>query len=235
VFSALLRNDWESARDEERGTPFVTAAFAASSDGCLAAVRGRPTAISSPEALRVTHELRSMHDAVLVGVGTVLSDDPQLTTRHVVGASPRRVVMDSQLRTPLTSRLLHVGGPPPILLTTTDASCERAEALEALGACVVRVASSRGGVRVSAVVEALGALGVRSLMVEGGAAILDTFFAEGEVDFVVQTIAPICLAGPNALRLGEVTQMALSRWEPRAFSAGSDTIALGRWSPSAIE
>ncbi len=74
--------------------------YAQSLDGCLAEARGRPTALSGPESGRLTHRLRSLHDAILVGVGTVLADDPRLTVRGVRGPSPQPVILDSRLRTP---------------------------------------------------------------------------------------------------------------------------------------
>ncbi|HRE30133.1 MAG TPA: dihydrofolate reductase family protein, partial [Anaerolineales bacterium] len=75
--------------------------YAQSLDGCLAAAVGAPLALSGPEALRFTHQLRATHAAILVGIGTVLADDPQLTVRLVDGVHPQPVVLDSQLRLPL--------------------------------------------------------------------------------------------------------------------------------------
>ena len=92
--------------------PFVTVSFAISADLCLSSTRGRPSRVSSDAALRVTHELRAAHGAILVGVGTVLADDPLLTARLAAGPSPRRVVLDSRLRVPVTARLLSASPEP---------------------------------------------------------------------------------------------------------------------------
>ncbi|MBL9037135.1 MAG: RibD family protein [Archangium sp.] len=204
-------------------------AFAVSADGCLAATRGYPTPISSPASLELTHHLRAVHDAVLVGVGTVLADDPLLTTRLAPGPSPRRVVLDSRLRTPETARLLTSGGAPPLVLTTAAASPERIAALTRAGAHVEVVGRCASGVSLSDALRALARRGVTTVMVEGGAAVLDSFFSDGLVDFAVQTVAPLTL-GPGALQLGRSTQQALSRWVPQQFSLGPDSIAVGTWS-----
>ena len=81
--------------------PQVTLTFAQSLDGSIAAVRGQPLALSSAETMVITHRLRAMHAAIVVGVGTLVADDPSLTTRLVEGPSPRPVVLDASLRTPL--------------------------------------------------------------------------------------------------------------------------------------
>ena len=87
------------------GLPFVTLSYAQSLDGSIAARRGEALGLSGPESLRLTHRLRSMHDAILVGIGTVLSDNPRLTVRLVNGQNPRPIVVDSRLRIPLNCRL----------------------------------------------------------------------------------------------------------------------------------
>ncbi|HKP59466.1 MAG TPA: RibD family protein, partial [Polyangiales bacterium] len=156
--------------------PFVTAAFAISADGCLSRERGKPTRISGPESLHVTHQLRALHAALLVGVGTVLADDPALTTRLVSGPSPLRVVLDSRLRVPATARLLHSTERSAWLVTSAAASHPRAQQLSAAGADVVAVPASPEGVALPALLSMLAASGVRTLMLEGGATVLESFF-----------------------------------------------------------
>jgi len=202
--------------------PFVTASFAISRDGCLTRTRGHATRISGPESLRVTHELRARHDALLVGVGTVLSDDPALTTRLVAGPSPLRVVLDSSLRVPVTARLLHSTSRAAWLVTTSPASGAKARALAAAGADLVEVPGSTEGVSLPALLGRLAVDGVRSLMLEGGAEVLESFVAAGFVDYLVVTIARRRLGNPRAVRVGPRTRDVLS-----AFRAVSEHERLG--------
>ncbi|KAJ1619069.1 dihydrofolate reductase-like domain-containing protein [Pavlovales sp. CCMP2436] len=203
----------------ETWRPAVTVCYAQSIDGCIAAARGVPTRLSGPESMVLTHELRARHDAILVGVGTVLADDPSLSTRLVAGPSPRPIVLDSRLRTPVSARLfraLEGGAPrrPIIICDTDDASPEfaaRARALGEAGASVVRVrrvrSASPGFAGASPGFEAaqrvrsfLAALTneaplVRAVMVEGGAEVIRSFLAAGVVDALCITTAPLLLAG----------------------------------------
>src|SRR5512143_1701471 len=96
----------------EKGRPLVSLCYAQSLDGCIAAERGRPTQLSGPETKQITHRLRALHDGILVGIGTVLADDPHLTVRHARGENPQPVVLDSRLRTPVEARLI-AGHPRP--------------------------------------------------------------------------------------------------------------------------
>src|SRR5690606_10285843 len=102
------------------GRPFVTLSYAQSLDGSIAIRSGEPLVLSGPESLCFTHHLRSIHDGILVGIGTVLSDDPQLTVRHCEGESPQPIVLDSQLRIPSTARLCCLPDKRCWVLTTRD-------------------------------------------------------------------------------------------------------------------
>ena len=209
--------------------PFVTAAFAVSADGCLAEHKGQPTAISCPDSQCVTHLLRSMHEAVLVGLGTVLSDDPLLTTRLVEGPTGHRVVLDSELRTPLTARLLSTKERPVVLFGRHSADPSRADALRDKGAEVERLRACARGVDLHAVLGRLKARGVTTLMVEGGAQVLESFFSEGLVDYVSLTRAPSLADGPDSVRLGPVVEHTLGRWSASAtLASGVDRVTFGR-------
>lgn len=179
--------------------PFVTLSYAQSLDGCVTARAGSPLALSGAESLEMTHALRAAHDAILVGIGTVLADDPSLTVRLVEGENPQPVVVDSHLRLPLHARLLQ--RKDPLWIATTDAAPRsRRLALEAVGARILRLpALADGRVDLAALLPELGALGMTSLMVEGGPSILTSFLAARLADYAVVTIAPLFVGGLHAV------------------------------------
>ncbi len=178
------------------GLPFVTLSYAQSLDGSIAARRGEALGLSGPESLRLTHRLRSMHDAILVGIGTVLSDNPRLTVRLVNGQNPRPIVVDSRLRIPLTSKLFHENSVTPWVAATDKHPASRREALEASGASVLTFRSDNNGqVDLRLMLRRLGEMGIASLMVEGGSRIITSFLFGGLVNYLVLTIAPVLVGG----------------------------------------
>jgi 3,4-dihydroxy 2-butanone 4-phosphate synthase/GTP cyclohydrolase II len=180
--------------------PTATLAFAQSLDGSLAAGPGQPLALSGPESLAYTHSLRAAHAAILIGLGTVLADDPQLTVRYAAGPNPQPIVLDSQLRFPLTARLLRHPSHSVWIAATEAAPRERQSALEAAGACVLRLPRDEAGhVALPALLDALGARGFDSLMVEGGARVLTAFLAQRLAQRVSLTIAPRFIGGLKAI------------------------------------
>ena len=184
---------------QPRKRPFVTVTYAQSLDGSIAAKRGEPLAISGPESLKMTHQLRAEHDALLIGIGTVLADDPQLTVRLVDGQDPQPVILDSQLRFPLHAKLLK-NPCRPWIATTENASRERQRSLETAGAQVIRLpASEYGLVSLPDLLTELWRLGIHSLMVEGGASVIGSFISRNLADRLVLTIAPILVGGLNAI------------------------------------
>jgi 3,4-dihydroxy 2-butanone 4-phosphate synthase/GTP cyclohydrolase II len=183
---------------DQAGTPFFTLAYAQSLDGSLAAAPGEPLALSGQASLTLTHALRAAHDAILVGVGTVLADDPRLTVRLVAGADPQPVILDSTLRTPATARLLDHPRGVRILTTERSRECDRAT-LAAHGAeIMVLPADATGRVALPALRDALARRGVRSVMVEGGAAVLSAFVAAHLANYAVVTLAPRLVGGLHA-------------------------------------
>lgn len=183
------------------GRPAVLLSYAQSLDGSIAAVRGLPLSISGSESKKMTHRLRAAHDAILVGIGTVLTDDPQLTVREVPGKNPQPVVLDSHLRIPIGANLLRTN--PPWIATTSPVDARRAASLEERGARVmVFPAVPDGRVSLPAVLSRLCELGVKRLMVEGGAEVITSFLAGHLVDSLVLTIAPALVGGqPAVVRL----------------------------------
>jgi 3,4-dihydroxy 2-butanone 4-phosphate synthase/GTP cyclohydrolase II len=221
---SLLGNTQEHL--QRTGRPLVTLSYAQSLDGSLAARRGEPLALSGEESTKLTHRLRAAHQAILVGIGTVLSDDPQLTVRHGKGQNPQPVVLDSRLRFPLEARLLKTAK-KPWLFTAVGVNVEAKERLRNAGAEVFEIETNEGGqVRLDKVLGRLGEKGISSLMVEGGAAVITSFLQEGLADVLVLTIAPVYIGGYNAV------QTSLSRYakikEADVTTVGSDIVLWGR-------
>src|SRR3954463_13152293 len=145
------------------GRPYVVLKYAQTLDGRIAARTGDAKWISGEPERRLSHAMRAGSDAVLVGVGTLLQDDPQLTVRMVPGASPLRVVLDSTLRTPLTAKVLSEDA-ATVILCRPDADPDRRQALTAAGARVREVAGAPEGLDVTEVLRELRSLGVGSLL-----------------------------------------------------------------------
>lgn len=184
---------------KQNGRPFVTLSFAQSLDGSIAIKRGQFTAISGAASMKMTHRLRAAHHALLIGIGTALADDPQMTVRLVEGRQPQPVILDSMLRLPETA-VVFQHPRPPWIFTAPQASPERQQALEARGAQVFRVSPTVAGtVSLPAVLTTLAQRGVDSVMVEGGARIITSFLAGQLVDHLVVTVAPKLLGGLNAI------------------------------------
>ncbi len=211
---------------ERTGRPFVTLSYAQSLDGCIAAAPGQPFALSGGQALTLTHKLRAAHDAILVGIGTVLADNPWLNVRLVSGKDPQPVVVDSHLRFPLDANLLQQ--PPfPWIATGPNAAANRQQTLEAAGARVLRLPTEANGhVSLTALLERLDELGINALMVEGGAEIITSFLSEQLVDYIVLTIAPTLLGGLHAVRNLDPTQPPRLR-HTQYEQVGEDLIITG--------
>ncbi|WP_245422033.1 bifunctional diaminohydroxyphosphoribosylaminopyrimidine deaminase/5-amino-6-(5-phosphoribosylamino)uracil reductase RibD [Alsobacter soli] len=179
------------------GRPMVTVKLARSADGFAAGAEGPRLMITGPEAAARVHLMRAQHDAIMVGVGTVLADDPALTCRlpGLEHRSPVRVILDSALRTPPASRVAATAGEVPTwILCAEDAPAEREAVLAGQGAVIERLASApEGGVDLLSAVGALARRGVTRVFCEGGPRLAEALAAVGQVD------ALELLTGPEAL------------------------------------
>jgi diaminohydroxyphosphoribosylaminopyrimidine deaminase/5-amino-6-(5-phosphoribosylamino)uracil reductase len=179
--------------------PFVIMKAAVSLDGCIAEAPGRRTQLTAEAANRHAQRVRAEVDAVGVGVGTILADDPLLTSRGVYRARPLvRVIFDRELRTPPESRVLSTCDSGPVIIVTTSEAGSRTDArrrLEERGA-VIDVAADR---TLGSALERLGARQIGSLLLEGGASLHQAAFDEGVADFVRLYVTPHVL-GPAGVR-----------------------------------
>ena len=170
--------------------PSVTIKIAQTLDGRIATRTGESQWITSEQARTLAHELRATHDAVLVGIGTVLQDNPRLTVRLVDGPDPLRIVADTALRIPLDCHLISERPERTICLAAESAPAERVGALRERGARVLVGRADEAGLDLGDALERLAGLGVRSVMVEGGSGIVTSLLRARLVDRVVVCIAP---------------------------------------------
>lgn len=214
--------------------PFVTLSYAQSLDGSSAAVGDRPLSISCDPSRRFSHHVRAAHDAILVGIGTVLADDPRLNVRDVPGVDPQPIVIDSRLRFPLDARLLDHPTRQVWIATTSLANPERRRRLESLGAVVLTVpGDDMNRVDLELLFAQLAERGVRKIMVEGGGRVLTQLMTARLVDLLVLTVAPMMVGGVHAFTppQGFSTRVQARIEQPRYLQIGDDMIVWGapRW------
>jgi riboflavin-specific deaminase-like protein len=189
---------WLSKAENHRiltGHPFITLSWAQSLDGSISTRRGQALNISGPESMRMTHRLRAAHDAIAVGIGTVLSDDPQLTVRLVDGKNPQPVILDTHLSFPEQAHLL-AGSPSPWIATVMPAHSDKGITLQSRGAQVLSLpAEPSGRVDLYALLTLLASNNINSILVEGGARLITSFLRCQLVDWVVITISPSLVGG----------------------------------------
>lgn len=181
--------------------PFVILKSAMSLDGKIATASGESQWISSEASRLRGHEIRDTVDAVLVGVNTVLNDNPSLTTRLPGrdGKDPTRIVVDSECRTPLTANVFNMDSDADTIIATTKrASEERITRLEATGAKVVVVEEAENRVCLSSLIQVLGCQGITSVLIEGGAEVNASALKAGIVDKIMFFVAPKLIGGADA-------------------------------------
>ena len=211
-------------------SPRITVSYAQSLDGRIATSTGDSRWISCPRTLTLAHRLRRDHQVILVGIGTVLRDDPELSCRlRRASHSPLRVILDSHLRLPRDSTVVRTcSSYTTLVYTVAPPRAERREQLEQAGVQVCTVAAdTRGRVAVPAVVEDLVEKGYRSIFVEGGAEVITSFLRAGLVSRMVVVTAPIILGrGVEAIGDLGITRLAeaLRPLKSRTRRLGSDRV-----------
>jgi diaminohydroxyphosphoribosylaminopyrimidine deaminase / 5-amino-6-(5-phosphoribosylamino)uracil reductase len=180
------------------GQSYLTLKLAISLDGRIATRSGASKWITSPESRLRVQSLRAGHDAVIVGVNTVLADNPRLTVREVPGRSPVRVIVDSKLRIPTTSQVVQTATQTPTCVVTTHAAPKAQEdALSALGVRIIRVPpTAEGRCDPAVMLRELAAREVVNVMCEGGSELAGSLLASGLADELHVFVAPILL-GPR--------------------------------------
>ena len=182
--------------------PFVLLKTAMSLDGKIATRTGHARWVTGDAARSVVHELRNEYDAILVGINTVLSDNPALTCRLPEGGrDPIRIVLDSQARTPVDSQILiQESGASTYIVVTDKAPFERIKLLSAGKAKILRVsADKQGKVNLAELLDKLGQMEITGLLVEGGAEVAASFLEEGLIDKMLAFIAPKIVGGASSL------------------------------------
>jgi len=185
--------------------PYIHLKLAQTLDGKVAAPDGSSRWITDAAARRIVHRLRSHYDAVLIGSGTALADNPELTVRLSSGRNPLRIVLDSRLAISETAKLLNLSDPEKTIIIYNDyngdknpALAQKAEKLRAKGAELIALRSSplsAEGLPLTEVLAALAKRGVQSVLVEGGAGVCSSFLREGLWDRLSLFIAPLVLGG----------------------------------------
>ncbi len=183
----------------QRGVPFVILKTASTLDGKIATRRGDTRWITGEASRLMVHRLRNRVDGILVGIQTVLQDDPRLTTRLEGGRDAARVIVDSMARLPPEARVVTVSSDTPTLLAVReDAPGERLELLRQRGVEVIPLPAENGKVSLSSLVEVLGRKNMNSLLVEGGGTINYSFLEKGLADKIYAFIAPLICGGIDA-------------------------------------
>ncbi|MCS6859253.1 MAG: bifunctional diaminohydroxyphosphoribosylaminopyrimidine deaminase/5-amino-6-(5-phosphoribosylamino)uracil reductase RibD [Abditibacteriales bacterium] len=215
-----------------QGLPFVTLKIAMTLDGKIATASGESQWITGDKARAHAQRLRHEHDAILVGINTVLADDPQLTTRLRRGKDPQRIILDSRARLPLTARVLHVASSASTWVAVTqDAPQSRIRKLEQSGAKVLPTESADGRVNLRQLMKLIAAQNVMSVLIEGGGTVAWSALDAGIVDKVIFFIAPKIIGGANAVtavegagrRLGEAWRLR----DVRVKRMGEDVMVEG--------
>lgn len=204
------------------GAPFVIGQLGQSLDGRIATVTGDSHYINGPAAITHLHRLRALVDAVVVGVGTAVADDPALTVRHVEGPSPCRVVIDPGGRTPAGAKVFASDGRRRLVVVRPDTQVRLPDGVEK-----VPLATDAGGaLPPRRILDALAQRGLRRILVEGGAATLSRFLDAGCLDRLHIAVAPLIIgAGPVGLTLAPVGRLdAALRPPSRCHPLGDDML-----------
>lgn len=196
------------------GLPLVTLKSALTLDGKTATATGDSRWITSLASRKLVHRLRAQADAVMVGSGTVLADDPQLTVRLIKGRSPLRIVVDGSLQIPLHGALMDEAAAVPLLIATASNDQEKIAALGERGAEILRCPADNGRVDLSALMRILGGRGIQSILLEGGERLSGEMLRQGLIDRFLFFIAPKIVGGEGKGVFAGVGAMLMNQARP---------------------
>ncbi|GAB6192782.1 RibD family protein [Desulfocastanea catecholica] len=213
--------------------PLVTVSYAQSVDGSIAARNRQQLQLSSHQSMVLTHRIRAACDAIVIGINTLLVDNPQLTVRLIEGPNPQPIVLDSRLRIPMQARLLDRTDHRCWLACTDQIDIERIGTVEGRGAELIHCRrDSLGRVDLPDLLFLLGQKGIRSIMVEGGSQVITSFLEARLVDQMIITIAPRLVGGLPVLNRSTAGNGSLLHLDSITYQCcGPDIILWGkpRW------
>ena len=212
------------------GRPFVTVSYAQSLDGSIATANRQQMQLSGDESMRLTHQLRAAHRCILVGIGTVLADNPSLTTRLVAGGNPQPVILDTHLRTPPEAGLVTRQDLSTWIVNGNHGSSDRHSLLRQKGATLISCRCTGDGLLdLGALMEELANRQIDSLMVEGGARVITSFIKRKLADLFVVTVAPKLVGGLSVIDTGSFQSNAFLHLEDVHYQKlGKDLIIWAR-------
>eukprot|EP01118_Nematostelium_gracile_P001033 TRINITY_DN11033_c0_g1_i1.p1 TRINITY_DN11033_c0_g1~~TRINITY_DN11033_c0_g1_i1.p1 ORF type:complete len:243 (+),score=61.86 TRINITY_DN11033_c0_g1_i1:3-731(+) len=217
---------------EKKKRPWVTLTYAQSLDGCISGEIGKSLALSGPESMNLTHQLRATHTAILVGVNTVIVDNPSLTVRcGVTGPNPKPVILDASLRTPLQCKLISSNDCVKPIIVTIDpkgdsTKLEKMEDLKKAGADIIVCRTQENTLDLGHMLELLlSEKKIENVMVEGGASIITSFLNRPSlIDNVILTISPLLVGGVRGVNKLEGIQKLKN---PQYHQFGQDFVVQG--------
>lgn len=204
VISRVMKKEADALNREfiqrmKRGRPFVTVKMAQSLDGKIATKEGDSKWISSAASRRIVQQLRSKHDAIMVGVNTIARDNPRLRVRRLK-RQPIKIVVDSRLRTPAYARIFSKNSSGKVIIATTKTASRAKEALlRSKGAVIIRLGSRSGRVGLNSLMKSLSRIGVASILAEGGGELTASLFNNKLVDKIFLFVAPMLIGGRDSL------------------------------------
>lgn len=210
--------------------PFITVSYAQSVDGSIATRSRQPIGLSGPASLNLTHRIRACCDAILIGIGTLLADDPRLSVRLVEGSSPQPIILDTHLRTPLNAKLVKRSDTRPWIINAKNNPQILSQALQEAGSRLITCDTARDGrIDLHALMTILYEMQVNSIMVEGGARVITSLINSRLVDQFVVTVSPKFVGGLSVIDsagLQSATHLELVEVSYRHL--GEDLIIWGR-------
>lgn len=218
-----MRDDpaWQVYAPIARPAPaqFVIAQVGQSLDGRVATQSGDAADVSGPDGILHLHRLRALVDAVIVGVGTVVADDPRLTVREVEGPCPVRVIIDPAGRMPRNSSLLNDAGPQTLVIRDRS-QCSKTDGN------IIHLPASDGRLSPAGILAALSARGLNRVLIEGGANTIGAFVNSGQLDRLHVAVSPLIIgSGPTGLNLQTITRLDQALRPPcKTYNLGTDVL-----------